>query len=146
MGRTLAPASGRAGPAHRTVFAALAVAFLVVPFVELFFLIQVGQLIGAVWTITLLIVVSIVGSWLVRREGLKTLRRAQDETRMGRLPGAELVDGVLILFAGALLVTPGFITDIVGVGMLLPPVRLALRTYARRRLARRMDIIEIESW
>jgi len=128
------------------VFAALALLFLVVPFIELFFLIQVGQLVGALWTIAILVIISIIGSWLVKREGLATLRRAQQQMSVGRLPGTELVDGVLILFAGALLLTPGFITDIVGVLLLIPPVRVALRGYARRRLARRMNIVEIESW
>lgn len=128
------------------MFAALALLFIVVPFVELYFLIQVGQVIGALWTIVLVMVISIVGSWLVKREGLATLRRAQEQIRMGRVPGNELVDGVLILFAGALLLTPGFITDTVGVLLLIPPARLALRGFARRRLAKRMNIIEVESW
>ena len=128
------------------MFAALALLFLVVPFVELYFLIQVGQVIGAAWTILLLMVISLIGSWLVKREGLATLRRAQDQMRGGRVPGTELVDGVLIIVAGALLLTPGFITDVVGVLLLIPPVRLALRGFARRRLAKRMNIIELESW
>lgn len=128
------------------MFAALALLFILVPFVELYFLIQVGQVIGALWTIVLVMIISFIGSWLVKREGLATLRRAQEQVRMGRVPGTELVDGVLILFAGALLLTPGFITDIVGVALLIPPARLALRGFARRRLAKRMNIIEVESW
>lgn len=128
------------------MFAALALLFLVVPFLELFVLLRVGQLVGALWTIAALVVVSIVGSWLVKREGLATLRRAQQQARLGVVPGAELVDGVLILFAGALLLTPGFLTDVAGVLLLLPPVRMVLRRAARRRLARRLNVIEIESW
>jgi UPF0716 protein FxsA len=128
------------------VFAALALLFILVPFVELYFLIQVGQVIGALWTIVLVMIISFIGSWLVKREGLATLRRAQEQVRSGRVPGTELVDGVLILFAGALLLTPGFITDIVGVALLIPPARVALRGFARRRLAKRMNIIEVESW
>jgi UPF0716 protein FxsA len=128
------------------VFAALALLFLVVPFVELFVLIQVGQTIGALSTIAVLIVVSIVGSWLVKREGLGTLRRAQEQVRASRMPGGELVDGALIMFAGALLLTPGFLTDVLAVALLIPPVRAAIRGAARRRIARRYDIIEVESW
>lgn len=128
------------------MFAALALLFLVVPFAELYVLIQVGQVIGAAWTILVLVVISLVGSWLVKREGMNTLRRAQEQVRMGAVPGTELVDGVLILFAGALLLTPGFLTDIVGVLLLIAPVRRSLRGVARRRLARRMNIIEVESW
>ena len=128
------------------MFAALALLFILVPFVELYFLIQVGQVIGALWTIVVVMIISFIGSWLVKREGFATLRRAQEQVRMGRVPGTELVDGVLIIFAGALLLTPGFITDIVGVLLLVAPVRFALRGFARRRLAKRMNIIEIESW
>ena len=127
------------------MFAALALLFLVVPFLELFVLIQVGQVIGATWTIGALVIVSVAGSWLVKREGLATLRRAQVQMRSGNLPGVELVDGALIILAGALLLTPGFLTDVVGILLLVPPVRLALRGFARRRLARRLNIIEIET-
>lgn len=128
------------------MFAALALLFILVPFVELYFLIQVGQVIGALWTIVVVMIISFIGSWLVKREGFATLRRAQEQVRLGRVPGTELVDGVLIIFAGALLLTPGFITDIVGVLLLVAPVRMALRGFARRRLAKRMNVIEIESW
>ena len=128
------------------MFAALALLFILVPFVELYFLIQVGQVIGALWTIVVVMIISFIGSWLVKREGFATLRRAQEQMRMGRVPASELVDGVLIILAGALLLTPGFITDLVGVLLLVAPVRLALRGFARRRLAKRMNIIEVESW
>ena len=128
------------------MFAALALLFLVVPFVELFVLIQVGQAIGALPTIALLVAVSVVGAWLVKREGLGVARRAQEQIREGHVPTTELVDGVLVLFAGALLVTPGFFTDVFGVLLLLPPVRAWLRTQARRRIAKRANILEVESW
>ncbi|HEX7165458.1 MAG TPA: FxsA family protein [Acidimicrobiales bacterium] len=127
------------------MFAALALLFLVVPFVELYLLIQVGQTIGALWTIAVLVAVSGAGAWLVKREGLATLRRAQVQMSNGRVPGTELIDAVLIVFAGALLVTPGFLTDVLGILLLVPPVRVALRSVARKRLARRLDVIEIET-
>ena len=116
----------------------LALLFLVVPFLELFVLIQVGSLIGALPTVAVLVVVSVVGAWLVKREGLGVLHRARQQMAAGRVPAAELVDGVLILFAGALLLTPGFLTDFLGVLLLVPPVRAGLRAGARRRLTRRM--------
>ncbi len=128
------------------MFAVLALLFLVVPFLELYVLIQVGRLVGALPTVALLLLVSAAGAWLVKREGLGVLRRAQAQLREGHVPTSELVDGVLILFAGALLVTPGFVTDAAGILLLLPPVRLALRTNARRRLARRTGVIEVDSW
>jgi UPF0716 protein FxsA len=128
-----------------SVFAALALVFLVVPFVELYVLIQLGHVIGALPTIGLVLLVSVVGAWLVKHEGLNTLRRAQEQVRIGAVPGAELVDGVLIVLAGLLLVTPGFVTDVFGVLLLLRPVRSALRSTVRKRLARRAGVIEIDS-
>ncbi len=122
------------------VFAVLALLFLVVPFVELFVLIQVGRAIGALPTVAVLIVVSVAGAWLVKREGLEVVRRAQEQVRRGLVPATELVDGVLILFAGALLLTPGFFTDVFGIALLLPPVRALLRTAASARLARRASL------
>jgi UPF0716 protein FxsA len=127
------------------VFAVLALLFLVVPFVEIFVLIQVGHVLGALPTVALLVAVSVVGAWLVKREGLHTLRRAQEQIRMGQVPGQELVDGVLILFAGVLLLTPGFLTDVLGVIILLPPVRTAMRALAAHRLARRAAV-RMERW
>lgn len=119
------------------MFAALALLFLVVPFVELFVLIQVGQLIGALPTIALLVIVSVVGAWLVKREGLGVVRRAQEQVRRGQVPATELVDGILILFAGALLLTPGFFTDLLGIALLIPVVRVAVRGVAAKQLSRR---------
>ena len=119
------------------MFAALALLFLVVPFIELFVLIQVGQAIGALPTIALLVVVSIVGAWLVKKEGLGVVRRAQEQARRGQVPATELVDGVLILFAGALMLTPGFFTDVVGIALMIPAVRSALRGVASKQLSRR---------
>ncbi len=119
----------------------LALLFLAVPFVELYVILQVGQAIGAVSTIGLLVLVSVSGAWLVKREGLGVLRRAQDQVRAGMVPGRELIDGVMILFAGALLITPGFLTDLVGIFLLVPPVRAALRGLAARRLAHQITIV-----
>ena len=118
----------------------LVLLFLVVPFVELYVLIQVGQEIGAASTILVLVVVSVVGGWLVKREGVGVVRRAQAQMQAGRVPGREIVDGVLILFAGALLLTPGFVTDIVGILLLLPPVRAVIRAAALKRLGDRVVV------
>ena len=122
------------------MFAVLALLFLVVPFVELFVLIQVGQAIGAWYTIGVLVLVSILGTVLVKREGLGVLQRAQAQLRSGQVPGVELVDGAMILFAGALLLTPGFLTDVFGILLLLPPVRSVLRAVALRWLTRRAGL------
>lgn len=114
--------------------------FLAVPFVELFVILQVGQAIGAVNTIGALILVSVIGAWLVKREGLSVVRRVQERVARGDVPGRELVDGALILFAGALLLTPGFVTDVVAILLLLPPVRAVVRSSATRFLRRRADV------
>ena len=119
--------------------AVLFVVFLVVPFIELYVILQVGHAIGALNTVALLILVSMVGALLVKREGISVLRRAQERMAEGAVPGRELVDGVLILLAGALLITPGFLSDVLGVLLLLPPVRAALRGLVTRRMRRRTD-------
>lgn len=116
------------------MFGPLALLFLVVPLLELFVLLQVGQLIGTLETIALLVVVSVVGAWLMKREGLGVYRRVQVQVQSGQVPGRELVDGFLILFGGALMLTPGFLTDLVGLSLLLPPVRALVRRVAARRM------------
>jgi UPF0716 protein FxsA len=119
------------------VFAALALLFLVVPFAELYVIIQIGQAIGALPTIAVLVADSLIGAWLVKREGLAVLRRAQNQIGRGVVPGTELVDGVLILFAGALMLTPGFLTDVLAGFLLIPPVRVLLRRFLASQLAKR---------
>ncbi|MDQ3571022.1 MAG: FxsA family protein [Actinomycetota bacterium] len=128
------------------MFALLALMFLVVPFVELFLIIQVGQAIGAPWTIAILILISVVGAWLVKREGVGVLRRARARMRSGEIPGTELTDGVFIVFAGALLLTPGFLTDVLGILLLLPPVRAGLRRAATRSYRRRHRSYPPQRW
>lgn len=113
----------------------LIVVFLVVPIIELVVIVQVGQVIGVWYTIALLIAVSVAGAWLVKREGLGVIRRFRRQLEAGSLPGRELVDGVLILFAGALLLTPGFLTDVFGLLLLTPPVRSVIRATLLRRFS-----------
>lgn len=120
--------------------AVLVVLFLVVPFVELFVLLQVGQVIGVVPTVLILIVVSVIGGWLMKREGVGVWRRMNEQVRSGRVPGRELADAALILFGGALLLTPGFLTDFLGVALLLPPTRAVVRAEFLRRMARRVKV------
>lgn len=119
------------------VLGALVVIFIVVPIAELAVVIKVGHLIGVWNAIGFLILVSVAGAWLVKRTGTEVLRRARRQMDAGVIPGREIVDGVLVLFAGALLLTPGFITDALGLLLLLPPVRSGVRHAAVRRLTRR---------
>ena len=96
--------------------------------------------IGTLETIGLLILVSVLGAWLVRAQGLGVLRRVQSQLAQGRTPGKELVDGLLILVAGALLLTPGFMTDALGLVLLLPPTRAIVRTVLVQRFRNRVVV------
>jgi UPF0716 protein FxsA len=111
----------------------LIVLFIVVPIAELALLIQVGQLIGVWWTILLLIADAILGSWLLRSQGRAAWRRFNAALGGGRIPHREVVDGVLIIFGGALLLTPGFISDVFGLLFLIPPTRAVMRRLLVRR-------------
>lgn len=106
--------------------------FIVVPILELYVLIQVGQAIGVWQTILLLIADSILGTWLMRSQGRAAWRRFNEAMAAGRVPGREVLDGALVILGGAFLLTPGFITDIFGLFFLLPPTRaIARRTLVR---------------
>lgn len=116
----------------------LAVLFIVVPILELAVIIQIGSAIGALNTIGLMLLSGLVGAWLMKREGLGVVRRIQQTAGAGRVPGVELVDAFLILFGGALMLAPGFLTDILGMMLLLPPVRVVVRRVLRGRFQARI--------
>ena len=118
----------------------LVVLFITVPILELFVILQIGGEIGVGWTIALLIADSILGSMLMRSQGRAAWRRFNDALQAGRPPAREVLDGVLIIFGGALLLTPGFVTDVVGLTFLLPPTRAVLRRLLVRRFAHRMIV------
>jgi len=101
----------------------LAALFLIVPLLELYVIIRVGQWIGPLPTIGLLLLESAIGAWLIKREGARAWRTLQGAIGTGQLPGRELADAALILVGGTLLLTPGFITDIAGFFLILPPTR-----------------------
>ena len=127
---------------HGGVVALIAILFIVLPIVELAVIIQVGQAIGVFNTIGLLLLVSFVGAWLVKREGIGVWNRFQQQMQMGAVPGREIADGVLVMFAGALLISPGFVTDILGILLLLPPVRAAVRSAALYKVGRKFIKVE----
>jgi len=120
--------------------AILVLLFLVVPIVELYVIIQVGQEIGALNTIGLLLVISVVGAWLAKREGTGVWRRLNQQVSTGKVPGAELIDAFLILLAGALLLTPGFISDVLAIFLLIPPTRALVRRVLRRRYLGKVEV------
>src|SRR5690349_5246734 len=112
--------------------------FIVVPIAELAVLIQIGQAIGVWWTIALLVADAVIGSMLARSQGRTTWRRFNEAIREGRVPAREVMDGALVVFGGALLLTPGFLSDVLGVFLLLPPTRAFVRALLVRRYAGRM--------
>jgi UPF0716 protein FxsA len=114
-------------------FLLLLALFVVVPILEIYVIIQVGQAIGALWTIALLIADSIAGSLLMKSQGRAAWRRFQLALGEGRVPAREVLDGVLVIFGGAFLLTPGFCSDIVGALLLLPPTRAIIRRMLMRR-------------
>jgi UPF0716 protein FxsA len=112
--------------------------FVGVPLLELFILVQVGQLVGVWPTIGLVVLTGAAGATLARLEGLRTIWKVRSELAQGRLPGGALLDGLAILVGGALLLTPGILTDLVGFSFLLPPIRKVLMGRIRKSLERQL--------
>jgi UPF0716 protein FxsA len=119
----------------------LLLAFIVVPLVELFVIIQVGQAIGVVPTLLLLLLDSVLGAALMRSQGRLAWRRFNAAIAEGRIPAREVLDGVLVIFGGAFLLTPGFVTDIFGVLFLLPPTRAVVRRLLARGALGRLRFV-----
>ncbi|SMF08924.1 UPF0716 protein FxsA [Tistlia consotensis] len=111
--------------------------FLAIPVVEIAVFIRVGDWIGLWPTLALIILTALLGSWQLRLQGMATLARARRQMDQGEIPTRELFDGVCLLAAGALLLTPGFVTDLVGASLFLPPVRRWLRRAFARHLEAR---------
>jgi UPF0716 protein FxsA len=116
----------------------LLVAFVVVPLLEIFVLIQVGQVIGPWWTILLLVADSILGTWLIRREGGRAWTALRTALSTGSMPARELADGALILVGGTLMLSPGFVTDLLGIALILPLTRPVARRALTRVVTRRL--------
>jgi UPF0716 protein FxsA len=114
--------------------------FVLVPIAELYVILKVGDAIG--WQLTLLILVadSLLGTWLMRSQGRAVWQRFQASMEAGRIPHREVFDGVLVIFGGAFLITPGFLTDIIGFCLLLPPTRALMRRFVIRRGGRMFGI------
>lgn len=120
--------------------AVLLLIFIVVPLAELYVIFKVGESIGYPLTILILAVDSIVGSLLLKSQGRAVWRRFSETMAAGRVPHREVLDGVMVIFGGAFLITPGFLTDILGVLLLLPPTRVVLRRLVVRALRGRVAI------
>jgi len=116
----------------------LLTAFILVPVVEIWVIIQIGHVIGPWWTVLLLIADAVFGSWLVRHEGRRAWRALRTALEEGRIPSSELADGILLLVGGTLMLAPGFVTDLFGVLLILPMTRPLGRRLLARALARRL--------
>lgn len=114
--------------------------FILVPIAELAVIIQVGQAIGVWWTIAILIADSILGSLLMRSQGRIAWRRFNEAVGAARVPAREVADGVLVIFGGALLLTPGFLSDIFGLLFLFPPTRALIRRVFLRQAMKRITV------
>ncbi len=116
--------------------------FVALPILEIYVIIQVGQQIGALWTVVLLVIESLIGGWLVKREGRRSWDALRGAVTTGQVPARELSDAALVLVGGTLLLTPGFVTDVFGFFFVLPFTRpIARRTLAAvvaRRASRRL--------
>ena len=112
----------------------LFLAFTLIPLVEIYLLIKLGQNFGAITSILLVIFTGILGGYLARMEGLRTLFRIQETMGEGRMPGEELLDALLIAIAGLVLITPGFITDVVGFLLLFPFTRMLAKNWLKERV------------
>jgi UPF0716 protein FxsA len=122
------------------VFLRLFLLLTLVPLVELAILFMIAQHTRWEFTLGLVIVTALLGSWLARREGLRCWRQFHEQLAAGQLPADALLDGLMILIAGALLITPGVLTDLVGFGLLVPPIRRWIKRYVAKRIQARIVV------
>jgi UPF0716 protein FxsA len=115
----------------------LLVLLIAVPIAELWVIVQVADAIGILWTLLLLFGISIAGARLLKQQGTSTWQKLRETTARGGIPTEEVTDGAMILLGGALLLTPGFLTDVVGLWLLIPPARAVVKKLFRRMMARR---------
>ena len=125
-------------------FSALLILFVALPLVELFLLFELAGHVGGLTTVAIVVCTGVVGASIARFQGLHVLWAIRNDMSEGRLPAAHLMDGVMILVAGALLITPGLITDIAGFLLLFPPARVRMKTWLRKELERRIGQGSIE--
>ena len=112
----------------------LILAFTIIPIVEIYLLIEIGSIFGVLTAITLVILTGFLGAFMARMQGLQTLFRIQESLREGRMPSGELLDGLLIVIAGVVLLTPGFLTDSAGFLLLIPTTRNTIISWLQRQI------------
>ena len=112
----------------------LFLAFTIIPIIEIYLLIEIGSMFGALTAVALVILTGFLGAFLARMQGLQTLYRIQESLREGRMPSGELLDALLIGIAGLVLLTPGFLTDSAGFLLLIPATRNTIENWLRRQI------------
>lgn len=112
----------------------LFLAFTIIPIIEIYLLIEIGSMFGVLTAVTLVILTGFLGAFLARMQGLQTLYRIQESLRKGRMPSGELLDALLIVIAGLVLLTPGFLTDSAGFLLLIPATRNSITYWLRRQI------------
>lgn len=133
------------------MFLRLLLLFTLLPLVELYLLIKIGAVIGAPTTILIVLGTGAFGAWLARQEGLRALQRVQEDLNAGRVPTDAVADGFLILVAGIVMLTPGFVTDAAGLFLLFPPTRAVVRQwlgawFRRLRPTGGVTVITVDGW
>jgi len=122
------------------IFTRLMLLFILVPIIELALFLTLGERIGIPWTLALIVVTAVLGASLTRWQGFTTMARFQQRLRDGQIPGEELIGGIFILVAGALLLTPGFLTDVIGFSLLVPAFRKVLAKFMMKRYANKIEV------
>jgi UPF0716 protein FxsA len=117
--------------------------FIAVPVIEIVLFIVIGERIGIGATLAIVVITGVLGAFLVSRQGRGVLRQMGDEVKSGRLPAPQIAHGAMILVGGALLLTPGFLTDVVGFALMVPAIREQVRRYVVRRYRSRIGIIDV---
>ena len=123
----------------RPMFLKLFLAFTLVPFLEIYLLIKIGSYIGAFNTVVIVILTGFLGALLARYQGLQTIQRVRESLQRGEIPAGEMLDALLILLAGIVLLTPGFLTDVAGLILLIPRTRSLFKIWIRGKFAQWID-------
>ena len=121
------------------MFFKLFLAFTLIPFIEIYLLIKIGGQIGAFNTVLIVILTGLLGASLARLEGIKTMTKVRDSLNRGDLPAEEMLDAMLIFVAGVVLLTPGFITDLTGLALLVPKLRYRFKRWLRKKFDEWLD-------
>jgi UPF0716 protein FxsA len=121
------------------MFLRLFLLFTIIPIIELYLIIKIGGMIGALNTILIILTTAVIGAYLAKQQGLMVIRNIRQAVQEGRVPGRELLHGLIVLLGGLMLLTPGFITDIIGISALIPPIRGFYINLARKLILNKIE-------